>query len=56
MTATETSWQIDSSIPLDADAHGAPVVATRDSAVIGVFLVKDDLRCVVPLSRELVEK
>jgi hypothetical protein len=56
MTATETSWQIDSSIPLDADAHGAPVVATSDGAVIGVLIVNEDSRYVVPVKGELVGK
>jgi len=56
MTATEAAWQIDSSIPLDPDAHGAPVVATRDGAVIGILVVKEDSRYVVPLKGELLEE
>lgn len=47
-------WQVDPSLPLATDAHGAAVVAQRDGAVIGLLVIDDGERFIAPLTRELL--
>lgn len=55
LEAQEGTWRIDPALPVDADMHGAPVVATRDGAVIGLVVVQPEGGLVVPLPARLLE-
>lgn len=41
LTATETGWDLDPSLSLPTDLHGATVLAVRDGAVLGVLMVRE---------------
>ncbi len=47
-------WDVDPSVPVDDQWHGASVVAARDGALIGILVHTGDRSRIVPLSAELI--
>ncbi len=47
-TSEEGVWAVDPSIPLEADRHGASVVARGDGSVIGVLVIEKSHGLIVP--------
>jgi hypothetical protein len=55
LTVHDDAWQIDGSIALDEQWHGAVVVARRDGHLIGILLAADDAYRIAPLPRPLID-
>jgi len=51
LTIFNTQWQVDPSVPLTEDHHGASVVARDDGALIGVVVISNGHAMIAPLPR-----
>ncbi len=54
LTERANAWEVDPAVPLDADVHGAPVVAMRDGALIGLVVVEPKGRYVALITSTLI--
>ena len=54
MSLAESRWRLDASLPISADAHGAPVISANDGAVIGLLVISDNQPFVAPIPETLL--
>lgn len=55
LTAEDSAWLVEPSVPLDESWHGASVIAASDGLVIGILLRSNDQSLIALLTKELLE-
>ena len=54
LTATETGWKLDPSLPITSDWHGGCVLSRLDGNLIGLVVVEDEAAYILPLTDAIV--